>query len=229
MEKIDALRREVAECCRISEYLGLFDFSGHASARVEGTNNILINSRDSIRSSITPKDIVMIDIDGNSLEEGAGPPSEMYIHTEIYRNRPDVFSIAHLHSPAIIELSVANKDFLPVINRGSYFSDGIPVYDECHNIKTKERGQKLAKILGQHRAVIIQGHGSVVVGENIKAVLFGSHFSELNAKYQIGAYRMGEEPHMLNDNEKKEGGQFWGQRIYEKVWNYYYDKADIDF
>jgi ribulose-5-phosphate 4-epimerase/fuculose-1-phosphate aldolase len=225
----DDLRRELAIGCRIAEYLGLFDFSGHASVRIEGTDTILINSRDSVRSAIDPKDIVIVNMAGESLEKNLKPPSEIYIHTEIYRYRPDVFSVAHLHSPAIIQLCVADKEFVPVINRGSYFADGIPVYNECHNINTEERGKILAKILGQRRAVIMQGHGSVVVGENLKAVIFGALFSELNAKYQGGAYRMGVEPHVLHEDEKLEGSRFWGQRIYEKVWDYYLHKANINF
>ena len=162
------------------------------------------------------------------MEEHNRPPSEVYIHTAIYRIRPDVFSVAHLHSPAIIELSVAGKEYMPVINRGSFFSDGIPVYDTCHNINTDEKGRNLAKELGRQRAVIMRGHGSVVVGENLKAVLFGSLFSELNARYQISSYRMGVQPHVLSEHEKAEASRIWGQRLYEKVWNYYVHKADID-
>jgi len=225
----DTLQRELAICCRISEYLGLFDFSGHASARIEGTDTFLINSRDSVRSCIELKDIIKVNLDGSPVDANNKPPSEVYIHSTIYRERPDVFSVAHLHSPAIIELSVAGKTFTPVINRGSYFADGVPVYDDCQNIGSDERGLALAQRLGDKKAVIIRGHGSVVVGENIKAVLFGSHFAELNAKYQISAYHMGEEPRALKDNEKSEYSAFWSNRIYEKVWNYYLDKANINF
>lgn len=50
------LQQEVATCCRLSEYLGLFDFSGHVSARVQGTDAVLINSRDSVRSNIVACD-----------------------------------------------------------------------------------------------------------------------------------------------------------------------------
>ncbi|MEW6672675.1 MAG: class II aldolase/adducin family protein [Thermodesulfobacteriota bacterium] len=220
------LRNEVAACCRIAEYLDLFDFSGHVSARINGTDTFLINARDSVRSSIGLNDIVEVDFNGKSLEPGKNPPSEIYIHSEIYKRRTDVFSVAHLHSRAMIELSIANKAYVPVNNRGSYFADGIPVYDHCHNIKTAERGSNLAITLGRHRAVIIRGHGSVVVGENVKAVLFGAHFCELNASYQIGAYRMGVEPRALTEDERAEYTRFWGQRIYEKVWNYYFEKAN---
>lgn len=226
-ETEDSLRTEVAACCRIAEYLELFDFSGHVSARIKGTDTFLINARDSVRSAIDANDIVKVDLEGNSLEAGKTPPSEIYIHSEIYKRRPDVLSVGHLHSHAIVELSIADKPYMPVNNRGSYFGDGIPVYDHCHNIKTAERGAELARVLGQHRAAIIRGHGSVVVGESVKAVLFGAYFSELNARYQIGAYRMGTQPHALTEDETAEYGRFWSQRIYEKVWNYYFDKADV--
>jgi ribulose-5-phosphate 4-epimerase/fuculose-1-phosphate aldolase len=224
-----ALKIEVAACCRLFEFLGLFDFSGHASVRIPGTDNFLVNSRDSVRSIITPKDIVKVNLDGKVLEEGARVPSEIFIYTAIYKLLPDVFAIGHLHSPAIISLSVLGKEYVPVIARGSIFPDGIPVSEDSRLINSRERGDALAKALGLNRAVILRGHGSVVVGESIKAVLFRAYFSELNAKYQLDAYRIGEKPRPLPEDEIKEANEHYFGRLYEKVWNYFFHKANINF
>src|SRR5919106_3714235 len=96
------IKSKLATLCRLLEHLGLIDFSGHVSARVPGTENVLINPRNVARCKVTPADLLTIDLDGRVLEGRSGPPSEFPIHTEIYRVRPDVMSVVHLHSPMAI-------------------------------------------------------------------------------------------------------------------------------
>jgi len=223
------LKIEVAACCRVFEFLGLFDFSGHASVRIPGTDTFLINSRDSVRSVIKPENIIKVDLEGKSLEEGVKPPSEVFIYTAIYKHFPDVSAVAHLHSPAIISLSVLGKAYVPVIPRGSIFPDGIPVFEDSRLINSRERGLALAKALGSNRAVVLRGHGSVAIAESLKAVLFRAYFSELNAKYQMDAYRAGQEPQRLPEDEIKEANAHYSGRLYDKVWNYFFHKANITF
>jgi len=224
-----SLRLEVATCCRLAEYLGLFDFSGHVSARVGDTDTLLINGRDKVRSSLGPQDMVKTNLKGESLEEGAKPPSEVHIHTAIYRRRPDVKAVAHLHSPAIIALSGGGKAFVPVIYRASIFAEGVPVYDDCRGIASAERGDALAETLGQRRAVIIRSHGSVAVAESVKALFYTSLYLEENARNLITIYQMGE-PRVLRKEELEEGNSqwFWNPRLFDKVWNYYLDKAGLN-
>lgn len=221
------LQQEVATCCRLSEYLGLFDFSGHVSARVQGADAVLINSRDSVRSNIVPKDIIKVNLKDEVLEEGTMAPQEVYIHTVIYRRRPDVNAVAHLHSPAVIALSVAGKEFIPVIHRGCHFAEGVPLYDDTRTVNSLDRGRALADTLGQRRAVTMRGHGSVVVAESVKALFFYSLFLELNARNQLAAYQIGEQPRALRKEEIEEGNRSHGQRFFEKVWDYYVDKAAL--
>jgi L-fuculose-phosphate aldolase len=221
------LRIEVATCCCIVEYLGLFDFSGHISARIQGTDSILINSRDSVRSTIDVKDIIKTNLKGNVSDKRVRPPTEVFIHTSIYRRRPDVNAVAHLHSPATTMLSVTKKNYVPVIWRGAIFGEGVSLYDDCRTIKLAERGDALAEALGQKRAVIMRGHGAVVVAESVKALLYYSISLELNTRNQLAAYQMGCEPDPLLDEELAEGKQRFGtKRLYDKAWSYYLGKLD---
>ena len=219
------LRREVATCCRLAEYLGLFDFSGHASARIPGAEVMFINSRNSVRSNIMLKDIIKVNVRENDVKKGPKAPQEIHIHSAIYRHRPDVNAVAHLHSPAVIALSVAGKKCLPVIQRGCHFAGGVPEYDDSRVVNSLDRGKALAKTLGQRRAVILRGHGSVVVAESVKSLLFYSLFLELNARYQLAAFQAGQQPRLLQKEAILEGNQPHGQRFFEKVWDYYVEKA----
>lgn len=222
----DLLRIDVATCVRMLEYLGLIDFSGHVSCRIPGMNTILINPWGASRHSLGPQDIVKASLSGEPLEEGVELPLEIHIHTSIYRRRPDVNAVTHLHPPVTTALSVAGKDYVPVIYHGAIFGAGVSVYDDCSHVNTAEKGDSLAAVLGQGRAAIMRGHGAVIVGENIKAVFLGSVYLEDNARTLLEAYKIGE-PCVLRENELQAGKRIWRKATFEKIWTYYQEKSGI--
>jgi L-fuculose-phosphate aldolase len=181
----DLLRIDVATCVRMLEYLGLIDFSGHVSCRIPGMNTILINPWGASRHSLGPQDIVKASLSGEPLEEGVELPLEIHIHTSIYRRRPDVNAVTHLHPPVTTALSVAGKDYVPVIYHGAIFGAGVSVYDDCSHVNTVQKGDALAAVLGPRRAAIMRGHGAVVAAESVKGAFLGSVYLEDNAKMRI--------------------------------------------
>lgn len=222
----DLLRIEVATCVRMFEHTGLIDFSGHVSARIPGTDTIFINSYGTSRHDLGPEDIVKASLTGEPLEEGIKLPLETPIHTSIYQHRPDVGAVAHIHAPASIAISVAGKEYVPVIYHGAIFADGVPLFDDCRHIDTAEKGDALASILGRRRAIIMRGHGAVVAAENVKGVFLASVCLEDNARYLLDAYRIGS-PRALRDDELLAGERIWRQAFFEKIWTYYQDASGI--
>lgn len=222
------IRSELAASIRMLEYLGLIDFSGHVSYRIPGTETLYINSWGCSRFSLWPKDIVTANLAGEPLEPGVIVPSEIYIHTAVYRKRPDVQAVAHLHPPVTTAVSIAGKAYIPVMHHGAIFASGVPVHDNCGHVNSKEKGDALAETLADHRAVIMRGHGAVVVAESIRGVFFGSVYLEDNAKKLADAYKMGE-PLPLRADELKAGEGIWRKNQFDKVWQYYLEKAGIDF
>ena len=222
------LRAEVATCVRMLEVLGLIDFSGHVSARIPGTETIFINSWGASRCRLGPQDILRADLEGEPLDKGAKCPSEIHIHTAVYRHRPDIQAVAHLHPPSTTALSAAGKALVPVTHHGAIFADGVPIFDDCRHVNTKEKGDALAAVLGSRRAVIMRGHGAVVVAEGVKGAFFGSVYLEDNAETLLESYKIGE-PTALREEELKIGDHMWRQSQFEKVWNYYQEKSGIRF
>jgi L-fuculose-phosphate aldolase len=202
------------------EYLGLIDFSGHVSSRIPGTNTILINPYCASRHGLGPQDIVEASLTGKPLGDGVELPLEIHIHTSIYRHRPDVNAVAHLHPPVTIALSVAGKDYVPVIYHGAIFAAGVPVYNDCSHVNSARKGDALAAVLGSKRAAIMRGHGAVVVAESVKGAFLASVYLEDNAKTLLDAYKMGE-PCALRKDELQAGENIWRQATFEKIWTYY--------
>lgn len=222
----DTLRREVATCCRLAATLGMIDYSGHISARIPGTDTILINSLLESRASITPQDLVKADLNADSMEEGKRLPGEVFIHTSIYRHRKKVNAVAHLHSFAAMALSAGGREYVPVINHGAIFAEGVPIYDDCRHINSLKRGEAIAEMLGHRRALILRGHGAVIAAESIKAVLAASVHFEENARNLLEAYRIGK-PRILRAEEISESMLSWKPQRFEKVWSFCLDQANL--
>ena len=102
------LRITVATAGAILYHLGLADYMGHVSARVPGTERIVIKPRHSNAvhgmGTVSPERMVVIDFDGKLVEGNEGAPAEKWIHTEIYRKRPDVGGVIHTSSAAPAKL-----------------------------------------------------------------------------------------------------------------------------
>jgi len=223
---MDDVKQLLATCCRLLETNALIDFSGHVSFR-DQDDRFLINSHGKSRFEVGPEDIVAARLDGTPAGKGYRLPSEIHIHASVYRARRDVRAIAHLHSPAVISLSVARRPIFPAIFQGTLFADGIPVYDDPRHVNTPARGDRLASALGSAKVVVIQSHGSVVVAENIKALFFFCIYFENNARSLLEAYHAGN-PEPLAPEVQREGSDvLLNERIIDKVWDYYNSKMAL--
>src|ERR1043165_3302523 len=115
MSFLDDLKEEVAKSCRIIGRLGLTrEPNGHVSARVPGTNHVLMKARgrmEAALSYVTPDDLCIVDMDGKIVEapEGMAVPQEVFIHTELYKARPDLNAAIHIHPSNIAPLTIAGN------------------------------------------------------------------------------------------------------------------------
>lgn len=227
----ETIRRELATCVRMLEYLGLIDFSGHVSCRGPEGDTMYVNPWGGTVAPhrVRPEDIVKADLEGKPLTAGAKLPSEKDIHAAIYRRRPDVNAVAHLHPPITTALGIAGKKYEPVMHHGAVFHAGVSVHDDCGHVNTRAKGEAVADSLGVLRATIMRGHGAVVVAETVKGVFFGSVYLEDNAKKLVDAYKMGAAPQVLRPDELEAASKVWRQDQFEKVWDYYEDKAGLRF
>jgi L-ribulose-5-phosphate 4-epimerase len=172
MLEIAELKKKLAMSSRMLFQANLVDYSGHISARMPGSDRFLILPHPVSRATVSAADIVVADFDGNPIEGRYKPPSEVYMHARAYKARPDVQSVAHLHNHMVAVLSMVDKPFYPASsNPGAFFGSGpMPVYMDPALIHTIEQGDAVAKTLGGGDAVILRGHGSLVVGQAIEWV-----------------------------------------------------------
>ena len=143
---------------------------GHTSMRVPGDPEKFVvkgrGYRVDVLSRMRPEDMVVCDLDGNWLD---GPPyssqcGEVKIHSCIYKARPDVVSVTHVHPDYTVLMSVFQKQLLPMAQEGARLvTKPLPILHQTKTIQTEEEGQQVAKLLGNGDIVLLLGHGAVTV------------------------------------------------------------------
>lgn len=223
-ESEDDLRYQVAAATLLLNDLGILGYSGHIAARLADRDAFIIQSFQQSRSTVGPKDLLVCNFDGAIVSGPTGlrPPSEVYLHCEIFRARADIYAVSHFHHDLTTAFTLAQGVKLqPVKNHAVRWTSGIPIHVDPSHVSTPERGRALARSLGSHHAVLIRAHGQVIVAESVPAVLVDSiHFVE-NAQAMYDAACLG--PVIpLNATEIADFCEdFDRNRHIGKLWEYY--------
>jgi L-ribulose-5-phosphate 4-epimerase len=230
------LRREIAMCTRLLNMQDIIEYSGHISARLPDGEHFLVQDVEKSRATLKPSDLLVCDLDGRAerTDKKQRPPSEIFIHSEIYKARPDVHAIAHFHhDPSILFTLVKGMPVVPIKNHAIRWRSGIPVHRNPAHVDTTELGQQLATTLGKHEALLIRAHGQVVVAEDCKSLLVDCIHLVENCAALYQASQLGREVEPLSAQEMDDfAATFNRGRHARKLWTYYVgqgkDKGIID-
>jgi L-fuculose-phosphate aldolase len=191
MNDLSGLRELVAQSCRILGKLNLTkEQSGHVSARVPGEQTILIKARGPEESGlrfVTARDVITVDFAGKKVAgaDGLESPQEVFIHTWLYRTRPDVQCVVHVHPLTVVLFTICNKPLLPLF--GAYdpsglrlVVEGLSTYARSITIANETLGEEFARAMGEKPACLMRGHGISTAGASIEeATLTAIKLNEL--------------------------------------------------
>ncbi|HEX7466641.1 MAG TPA: class II aldolase/adducin family protein [Usitatibacter sp.] len=217
------LARTLADALRMLEAAEVIDFNGHMSCRVPGTGHILINSGKSVRSRITPADIIAIDMDGKPVEGDVVPPMEFHIHTEIYRRRPDVNAVAHTHPLWSTLFSMVGETVQPVTMQAAVMGP-VQAFSKTASINRQDLAVELAAALGSHQVVMLKSHGAVVVGADVVEAFVLAIYLEETAKRQYLARALGTPYALVAAEVEKIGANLRKPHLLRKVWDFHHAK-----
>jgi ribulose-5-phosphate 4-epimerase/fuculose-1-phosphate aldolase len=167
----DDAKQKLIDAGLILEAQGQGDLTrGHVSVRVPGDPGHFYMKPHSFGfDEITPENIVTCNLDGEKVAGGGRRHSEVFIHSEIYKRRPDVMSVIHTHPTHVVAFSATGKTLLPISQPGVAFSDGLPYFtDTLDLVRSTDMGAGVARALGPHKAVLMRNHGVAVVGASIE-------------------------------------------------------------
>ncbi len=174
---------------------GQDDFTrGHISFRLPDDPGLFFMKAHSIGlDEITMQNILTIDLEGNVVAGTARRHSEVYIHSEIFKTRPDVNCVIHTHPTYSIALSATGRPLKCYSQPGAMFFEALGMYDDTINlIRSRAMGAGVAHALGAGRAVLLKNHGVVVTGATIDEAVIGTIMLENGAMVQLLAEAAGE-------------------------------------
>ena len=220
---------------RILAQQGVLDGFGHVSVRLDRDPTHFLMSRSLAPELVTAPDILTYDLDGNSLDAaGRSLYRERFIHSAIYKARPDVQSIVHNHSPSIIPFGVSSLPLRPVYHMAAFIGEGLPVFDiRRHSgmtdmlVSDPDRARGLVEALGKKTAVLMRGHGSTVVGSTILVAVGRSIYLEMNARLQAQAIGLGGDVTYLDPQEAQKMMEIGENDGYERPWALWKKKVTL--
>ncbi|HEV8342337.1 MAG TPA: class II aldolase/adducin family protein [Candidatus Binatia bacterium] len=169
--ELDELKQKLVTACHILDREGITDGYGHVSARVPGAQAFVTIANVSPGCATVDR-LIMMDFEGNYLAGADTPPNEWPIHACVFKVRPDVMSICHTHSVWSTLFSVLPVKLRPLHHYGKFLpADGPPVYEAAGLVRTVERGEALAAVLGDGPVALMRAHGDTVVGAGIEQAI----------------------------------------------------------
>jgi L-ribulose-5-phosphate 4-epimerase len=221
--------RELAEgvvtCTRLLVAHGILDYSGHVSARLPGTGNVLIQPKSVSRAALTAADLLVVDLDGHVVDGRSEPPLETAIHTAVYRARADVGFVCHGHPTLAAAFSMSDAPLRPLRHFAYVFGDALAIHPDPTHIRTRKQGDAVAATLGGAPACLLRSHGTVVAADSVEKLLMRCVDLEENARTQLYAVQLGT-IRPLTDQEMCRLADDYGtgQSRAEKMWDHYVHK-----
>ena len=164
-------------------------YSGNISARYK--DGMLITTSGSSNGYLSENDIVYTNFEGKSLEEGKKPSSEKFLHIEIYKQRPDINYIIHVHAPYLSSFASAGKDLMaPIMAENVFYFGGIPLADYALP-STMELVENTVKYFDKFDAVLMANHGFVVASKTIEDAYMKLELAESYAQVVLNTYLLG--------------------------------------
>jgi L-ribulose-5-phosphate 4-epimerase len=219
------LRDQLATATRMMVMANLMDYSGHLSARVPGTDRVLIQPRDASRAGLRAEEVLVVDMDGKVIEGDVPAPPETPLHLGVYRAREDVFAVAHAHPPFSIMFTMVDMPMIAMRNFGYRFVN-CPVHPDTTHIRTLAQGAEVAATLGTGHYCLLRAHGSVIARETVPEIFLDSLEMEENAKTIVLAAALGT-PNPITAAESELLGPSFNINTYRtpKVWEHYKEMA----
>jgi L-fuculose-phosphate aldolase len=176
-------------------------YSGNISARYK--DGLLITASGSSNGYLKKELIVYTDFEGNSLEKGKKPSSEKFLHIEIYKQRPDINYIIHVHAPYLSTFASAGKDLMaPIMAENVFYFGGIPLAEYALP-STRELVDNTIKFFDKYDAVLMANHGFIVGAKTIEDAYLKLELAESYAQVVLNTEILGGAKYLSQEEEQK--------------------------
>lgn len=206
-------RINLAACYRLMPLFGMSDLVyNHITARIPGTEEILINPYGFMYEEITASSLIKITVEGEVLDN---PHTDMdvnqagyVIHSAVHGARDDVGCVIHTHSRAGMAVSAMKQGLLPLTQTAMRFAK-IAYHDYEGPAVNLEERERLVADLGMHDAMVLRNHGLLVASASVPEAFNAIYWLEMACRAQVDALTAGVEL------------VYPPQEVIEKTWHLY--------
>jgi L-fuculose-phosphate aldolase len=148
-------------------------------------NMILITPTGVSKGFMNPEMLVKVDLKGNILEGELKPSSEIKMHLRVYREKPEIKAVVHAHPPYATSFAVAGQPLDKKILPEAIISLGTVPVAEYGTPSTEEIPEAVVEFLDNYNAVLLENHGVLTWGDNLKEAYFKMETVEFYAQVMM--------------------------------------------
>ena len=133
---------------------------------------------DELDRDLMPGEALFVDLDGNIIDGPYKPSVDTGSHLVVYRERPDVASVVHTHSPFATSFAARGESIrVLTTTHAALFGGPIPISDYAV-IGEEEIGNEIVRHVGESSAVLLRSHGVFTIGSTIDKALRAAIYVE---------------------------------------------------
>jgi L-fuculose-phosphate aldolase len=165
---------------------------GNISARLD-EGRLITTPKSVSKGFMTPDMLVIVDYDGRKLSGDRDASSELPMHLEVYRNRPDVNAVCHAHPPLATGFAVAGIPLTRAVLAEVITTLGSIPIAEYGTPSTAELPAAVRKYIKAHDGMLLANHGAVTCGPTVMSAYYKMETIEHFAKISLVARLLGRE------------------------------------
>ncbi len=194
-EQRQYLKQRLAGAFRLFARFGFDEgVAGHITVRdPERTDHFWVNPFGRYFGAIRASDLILVNHQGEVVEgEGMVNAAAFTIHAAVHKARPDVMAAAHTHSIYGKSWSSLGRLLDPITQDSCIFYEDHALMKEYTGVVlTPEEGLRISTTLGAKKAIILQNHGPLTVGQSVDEAAFWFITMERTCQAQLLAEAAG--------------------------------------
>src|SRR5690242_7860941 len=171
---------------------------GNISARLD-EKRLMTTPKSVSKGFMTPDMMVVVDYDGNKVSGDRDASSELPMHLEIYRNRPDVNGVVHAHPPTATGFAVAGIPLTRAVLAEVITTLGSIPIAEYATPSTEELPAAVRKYVKAHDGLLLANHGALALAGDVMSAYYRMETIEHFAKISLVARTLGRENLLSRD------------------------------
>ncbi|MFN8378125.1 MAG: class II aldolase/adducin family protein [Anaerolineae bacterium] len=167
------LREQICQIGRLMHDKDFIDGSaGNISARLD-EGRILATPSGLAKGFMTPDQLIVVNMAGERVDTPTPanaelrPTSELLMHLECFRQRPDVHGVVHAHPPYSVALTLVGYDFARAIIPEAVVLLGVVPVTSYATPSSAEDRDAIRDLIGHHDAILLAHHGSLTAAKTV--------------------------------------------------------------